>query len=128
MNSKENFIRLAKDLLKDCPMDCFMETEFTGEANQEMWAQLYWSKNDQYMEFTYTPELAPCREVLVHGEYMHLDNVFECFPKDRGLETINAQCYLGLMKKDQSGHLALLGPQALTESQAQAFIHLLKQS
>ena len=98
MLPKTDFILLAKDILQDTQMDCYMESTLTGCAKQELQAQLYWSDNDQYMEFTYTPELAPCREVLAHGSFVQLEQVQVAFPGDRGLELVHAQSYIGILK------------------------------
>ena len=128
MIPKDLFITRAKELLKGSPMNCFMETVILNNDSQELQAQLYWSTKDQYMAFSYTPELAPCREVFAKGSFIQLHHVFDSFPEDRGLEIVAAQCYIGTLKKDKSGHLALLGPNAITEQEAQALMNLLKQS
>jgi len=127
MIPKDLFITRAKSLIKSNSMDCFMETSILDNSKQALQAQLYWAAKNQYMEFVYTPEIAPCREVFAHGSYIQLNHIFESFPEDRGLELVAAQCYIGTLNKDQSGHLALLGPQAISEQDAQALMDLLKQ-
>ena len=121
------FITRAKSLFKSSSMNCFMETVIVDHDTQALQAQLYWAAEDKYMEFTYTPELAPCREVLAKGSFIQLNHIYQSFPKDRGLEVIGAQCYIGTLNKAQSGHLALLGPQPISEEEAQALMNLLKQ-
>ena len=109
-------------------MNCYMVTQLTGAAKQELQAQLYWAAEDKYMEFTYTPEIAPCREVFKNDAFVQLSKVIEAFPLDKGLEIIRAQCYVGILNKTQTGHYALLGPKPISTTDAQALIDLLKQS
>ena len=121
---KEDFINKAKDVLKNAnaDFDCYHEAQLTGGDNQELFAELYYLKDDRYMTFTYTPEIAPCKDVLQLGSLCITDNVISQYPKDRGLIYVKAEAYVGL--KTQNGLRALLSPKAC--SSPEKILNLLK--
>ena len=105
-----NFIAHAKSILSKAgePYDCYHEATFTGNKN-ELFSRLYYQTSDMYMEFTYTPEIAPCEKVLESGQFTCKDGIQDLFPLDKGLAQIKAQAYVGC--KTQNGLRALLSPQ-----------------
>ena len=83
---------------------------------------LYYAPSDKYMEFTYTPEKAPCMEVLNKGHCAYIDNIQKLFPEDKGLVQVKAQAYIGC--KTKLGLKAVLSPDAIQN--ASATLSLLK--
>ena len=111
------FISKAKIILAQTNdlCDCYHEAELTGNDNRELSAQLYYAPKDKYMEFIYTPEIAPCSDVLTQGELIITDKLIELYPEDKGLSYINAQSYIGL--KTSTGLRALLSSKSLSSPQ-----------
>jgi hypothetical protein len=114
---KKDFILKAKTILQQAgpEFDCYHEATLSGGPQQELCAELYYAKNDQYMTFTYTPEIAPCLDVLKDGSLCVEKDIINSYPKDKGLVHIAAQAYVGI--KTKHGLCALLSPKPLSSSE-----------
>ena len=108
-----NFISHAKEVLSKLgkPFNCYHTAQLTGNPDYELHSQLYYAPLDKYMEFTYTPEKAPCRIVLKSGECAYGEKIQELFPNDKGLAEVQAQAYIGY--KTANGLIAVLSPEII---------------
>lgn len=121
---QDEFITRAKAILEQAgtEFDCYHEASLTGAANQELYAQLYYAKDNRYMTFTYTPEIAPCQDVLKMGELCIHEKVIDKYPEDKGLSYVKAEAYIGI--KTANGLCALLSPEPISSCTKQ--LNLLK--
>ena len=119
-----DFIKHAKETLSRVgePFNCFHRANLTGKPELELCSKLYYAPLDKYMEFTYTPEKAPCRIVLESGECAFGEKIQEFFPNDKGLAEVQAQAYIGY--KTTNGLIAVLSPEIIKKPDS--ILNLLK--